>query len=383
MQGLGVFRGIKGDQQRAEMQKEQLASQQRQQEWQTEQQTRQRKQWTQEDADRAFKNTVNLSSQLKDLQPDRQIPIVKQYIQKQEEQGNDPQFTRNLLAQLESGDPNLVNDAQNAINTRYRQGVETKLIAPQEQKGEWKILSNEDKLKLGITMEGQFQMSPDGKVQKLGGKGQQISVNVGGAGKFGTIPPGYALNIDPKTGLYKMYEIPGGPASKKSQEDRKKDIMQVDKVKQDADIVLKATRKLLGKLKNESVFNPITGPLGQIAENFRGSEAADAEGLRNTIGAGVAFKSLQDMRASNKTGGGLGAISEKEMELLKASMGSFNKEMSREAQIEALQDLDRIYSGILKKARAYPEAEQFGFGAAKPMNVNGQEMPEEVRSRYY
>jgi hypothetical protein len=132
-QALGAYRGVKGIQQQEAMQKSQAEALSRKQGREEQTYQRQQKQWSQEDADRAFKNTVRLASGIKGLEVDKQLPIIQQYIQDREAEGNDPKFTKKLYAQLSSGDKDQIVTAQNAINIRHRQGVAAKLIPEKKE----------------------------------------------------------------------------------------------------------------------------------------------------------------------------------------------------------------------------------------------------------
>ena len=87
--------------------------------------------------------------------------------------------------------------------------------------------------------------------------------------------------------------------------------------------------------------------------------ASDVRALIKNIEADVAFKTLADMRRNSKTGGALGAISDRELALLAAAEGSINPSLSwpifkknLEAIRDARQELLRMYSGKLGKMGA-------------------------------
>lgn len=87
--------------------------------------------------------------------------------------------------------------------------------------------------------------------------------------------------------------------------------------------------------------------------------ASDVRSLIKNIEADVAFKTLADMRRNSKTGGALGAISDRELALLAAAEGSINPSLSwpifkknLEAIRDARQELLRMYSGKLGKMGA-------------------------------
>jgi len=87
--------------------------------------------------------------------------------------------------------------------------------------------------------------------------------------------------------------------------------------------------------------------------------ASDVRALIKNIEADVAFKTLADMRRNSKTGGALGAISDRELALLAAAEGSINPSLSwpifkknLEAIRDARKELLKIYSGKLGKMGA-------------------------------
>ena len=73
-----------------------------------------------------------------------------------------------------------------------------------------------------------------------------------------------------------------------------------------------------------------TGFGANWAGNIGGTAAADVRSLLNTIGANNAFDRLQKMRSESKTGGALGAVSERELTLLRDSIASIEQSQSDE-----------------------------------------------------
>lgn len=110
-------------------------------------------------------------------------------------------------------------------------------------------------------------------------------------------------------------------------EDREKEIgamqssiEQAGRVVRDIDTILKtaegSTLPATGKASDWIATLPIT------------TGASDIRALIKNIEADVAFKTLADMRRNSKTGGALGAISDRELSLLAAAEGSINPSLS-------------------------------------------------------
>jgi hypothetical protein len=128
-------------------------------------------------------------------------------------------------------------------------------------------------------------------------------------------------------------------------------IEQAGRVVRDIDTIINsaqsATLPATGKFSDYLASLPVT------------TGASDVRALIKNIEADVAFKTLADMRRNSKTGGALGAISDRELALLAAAEGSINPSLSwpifkknLEAIRDARQELLRMYSGKLGKMGA-------------------------------
>jgi hypothetical protein len=97
-------------------------------------------------------------------------------------------------------------------------------------------------------------------------------------------------------------------------------IEQANRIVRDIDTILKtaegSTLPATGKASDWIATLPIT------------TGASDIRALIKNIEADVAFKTLADMRRNSKTGGALGAISDRELSLLAAAEGSINPSLS-------------------------------------------------------
>ena len=118
---------------------------------------------------------------------------------------------------------------------------------------------------------------------------------------------------------------------------------QVDK----ADIVLgkvKEANKLLGGITGgffaTGVAQTLTGFLG-------GTPARNLAAKLNTISANLSFDTLQAMRDASPTGGALGQVSEREIELLGATVASLDPSQSPAQLRSALNDIETHYKNWL------------------------------------
>jgi hypothetical protein len=125
-------------------------------------------------------------------------------------------------------------------------------------------------------------------------------------------------------------------------------------------------KALRNAIKKQKIVDPVTGVTGEIASGVAGSARKSAEGLVRTIQANIGFDRLNQMRAESPTGGALGNITEQELRFLQSVLGSIDLNQKDADIIRNLDRLDKIYSGIIKKAAAYPNASKYGFSGGAP-----------------
>lgn len=101
------------------------------------------------------------------------------------------------------------------------------------------------------------------------------------------------------------------------------------------------------KLSRDGYF--ATGFGANTASGFGGTAASDVAGLLDTIGGNLAFDKLQRMRDSSPTGGALGQVTEKELDLLRSSVASLKQSQSDEQFQRNMDRVIEIYSGMLGK----------------------------------
>ena len=231
--------------------------------------------------------------------------------------------------------------------------------APAEKEGE---LVRQYRLAQNEGYQGNFM---EFKTSNARAGADQVNIDARSGSEVGTIPQGYELITD-ENGNRKLQAIAGGEAAQEEVNVLTRKELQRETTNRTAFIVLEDISRLKTLLKNQSNLNPmtaVTGPIAtEIASGFSASARADAEALVRTIGGNIGFDRLQRMRNESKTGGALGAINQQEMQLLQDVMGSLKLNQSEASLQTNLNRLADIYTVIMDKANAYPNASQHGFG---------------------
>lgn len=114
------------------------------------------------------------------------------------------------------------------------------------------------------------------------------------------------------------------------------------------------------ELKDHPGLGGITGKMG-VLPNIPGGEAANAKAKLSTLKSQTAFSTLQDMRNNSKTGGALGAVSDKEGQLLQDNLAALDTAQSKEEYQKALQKIVDYTSGAKQRAK---DAVDRKYGAA-------------------
>lgn len=115
-------------------------------------------------------------------------------------------------------------------------------------------------------------------------------------------------------------------------------------------------RQSVTALKNK-VGRWTTG-MGSTLSSIPGTDARNFMGELNTLKANIAFGALAEMRAASKTGGALGAVSERELALLESSLGALDQGQSPD---HFLSELTKIEGSLDRWAQA-----KAGGGNAAP-----------------
>lgn len=133
------------------------------------------------------------------------------------------------------------------------------------------------------------------------------------------------------------------------------------------------------KEKMQEAFLPTTGLVGDVLKDWGGTAAHDVKALLSPIVANIGFDRLQQMREASKTGGALGAISDRELSTLQAVLGSLEQSQSEDQFLENLERVGEIYNQIMLKAQAYPNAAEFGFAPTEDVADEGGLSEDDLR----
>jgi len=119
----------------------------------------------------------------------------------------------------------------------------------------------------------------------------------------------------------------------------------------------------------ENSFLPTTGIFGQALRNVGGTAAFDIKALISPIQASIGFDRLQRMRDASPTGGALGQVSERELDLLMSTLSSLDQAQTEGQFLQALGQVEKRYTDIIEKFNAYPEEAMKAAGYS-PLNIS-------------
>ena len=183
----------------------------------------------------------------------------------------------------------------------------------------------------------------------LARRGQPMSVKVD---NIGSIPPGYELVTLPD-GTKRMQLIPGSPqADARGKQDERKE--------QTGSVVVQDIDRALDIINNKAML-PTTGMMGNWLSKVGGTAANDVRALLDSVKANAGFKELQAMRDASPTGGALGSITERELTLLQATIGSLEQNQTKEQLVDNMKRVKNVYLDIIHGPGNGPKREELKF----------------------
>lgn len=207
-------------------------------------------------------------------------------------------------------------------------------------------------------------VSPEEALQRAFSGG--TTINMPGAPTIGTIPPGYQAVQDPETGRFRFEPIEGGPVEAAAAAAAAQAEGRGELAARAGNVVLEDINRIQSIIDESDL--PVTGMTGALLRNVPGTNAYDVSALATTIRANIGFDRLQQMREASPTGGALGAVSERELTELQSVLGSLDQAQSQEQFERNLNRLSDLYTNMMQKFAAYPNAAQFGIGAPPASN---------------
>jgi hypothetical protein len=221
--------------------------------------------------------------------------------------------------------------------------------------------------------------SPKAQIVRNRATGELKGVGAGGTNinltNEGAIPPGFQAVRDEQGRVTEMRPIPGSPAAQEQARRAEAEAARAEGAVQSGQVVsadISALKDLITndqKLKGADKINPfirVTGVAGKAGEKLPGSARVSAKGYVDSITSNIGFDKLNRMRQESPTGGALGNISNVELGLLQSTLGSLNLDAEPEVLLRNLNRLATIYNTIMRKAAAYPNAQEYGFAPATP-----------------
>tara|TARA_R110000737_G_scaffold4373_1_gene14270 strand:+ start:37 stop:1116 length:1080 start_codon:yes stop_codon:yes gene_type:complete len=185
---------------------------------------------------------------------------------------------------------------------------------------------------------------------------------------MGSIPPGYAVQYDEAGNPISMEPIPGGPVAAAAAAAAAAEIARATTVgttEGNRDFVVgRDVDRLVTMIDDDGYFDlPEAGIGGNLLAKLGINQEAvtfknTLEGLQGQIG----FSRLQEMRDASKTGGALGAINTKELELLIGAFGAIKQSTDPSILRSNLLDIKRIMTAIEND----PIASSFYYGGGRP-----------------
>lgn len=207
------------------------------------------------------------------------------------------------------------------------------------------------------------QPAPKSPLVNIGPNGEEYG-NPGEGLAWQRGPDGKVL-LDER-GVPKAVPFQGGKVYRQEQDAAKQQGARDATVQRAADVVSQDIDRALGAA---GTFT--TGLVGSQLSGIPGTGAHDLGALIDTIGANVGFDKLQAMREASPTGGALGQVSDKENQLLQATLGSLKQSQSQEQFTYNLKRLKNIYLDIIHGEGQGPAREQLEGQPGAPAQQPG------------
>lgn len=248
------------------------------------------------------------------------------------------------------------------------EAIEAERKAKGEPLDQFEILTPKQASSFGLPSGTYQRDKTNGKITSIGSGG--VTVNMPPQVQVGTIPQGYKLTYDQQGRPLSMEPIPGSQAARDVAAEADKAQASAASAVTSSNIVISQIDTLQDLIKKESFFKPVTGVGGAIVREkggvlAAGSPALTAQKTVDTIKANIGFDRLTQMRKESPTGGALGNVTEKELTFLQSVLGNLDLNQDPNILRENINTIKEIYTEILRKASAYPNAAKYGFDSFK------------------
>jgi len=138
------------------------------------------------------------------------------------------------------------------------------------------------------------------------------------------------------------------------------------KIKMQAEHTMKMAEFLTGQLDRaeKMVGTTTTGLIGSGMRKIPGTDAYDLNRIVDTVKANIGFDQLQQMRRESPTGGALGQVAIKELDMLQATLGSLDTAQDPDTVRHNIKQIKTHFGNIITTmAQVHGEAPPPGGGA--------------------
>lgn len=199
----------------------------------------------------------------------------------------------------------------------------------------------------------QDRLSEQWRQKDFGQRERAMMAEKGGAKP----PPGYRFLQDGS-----LEAIPGGPADAKVGAAAEKEKKQKDLAVKNATIVSQDIGRAMDIIDNNRLA---TGGEASAFGLLPGTAAHNLDKMLDSVKANTAFSALQEMRASSPTGGALGSVSDREMQLLQSAIGSLDKSLPKQVLKDNLARVNNIQLDIIHGPGNGPKRMPLSFDKKK------------------
>lgn len=274
---------------------------------------------------------------------------------------------RSLAAQQSAADLAYKRDLEMlGVRDQYAQKGEQRQLASQKELAEFQNTLTKPKLyeyqqlAKDLLRTGAAKTEQEALTMAMNKTKSTTTINVGATGiDYGKPPPDMAWKRDANGAV--VTDDRGIPialpiSGTKAYNDMNKIAATSDAIKDQTIVsggVVLGNIDKIRKVMEDSIL-PTTGIFGQALRNIGGTAALDVNVLLRPIEASIGFERLQQMREASPTGGALGQVTERELDLLKSTLGSLDQAQSEAQFLQTLGQVETMYENIIKKFDAYP-----------------------------
>ncbi len=185
----------------------------------------------------------------------------------------------------------------------------------------------------------------------------------------------YTKAIEEGRAKAELAKMEGTPEYRATQKDRAAEEKDRERLLKGIESDKNTVAGVLGNINDarKLISGTTTGAVGQVLRNIGGTAAMDLQEAIDPILANLSFDRLQEMRDRSKTGGALGSIAVRELEMLQKTKASLNTSQSAEQLRRNLDKIELHYTNWQKAVDAAEKAGEFGTTprtASKPIDQN-------------